>query len=98
MSAPKQGDLRVWWIPQIGMNGVFHVPVPSPAVAKLVMSTLANYDLFQLEHKIKPDYCNVGGLECFQQYGPPEDPDDFPDWCEWEDEDGNDIGDHEVAP
>lgn len=95
MSANKQGDLRVWWIPQIGMKEVFHVPVATPAEAKLLLTALADYDLFQLANRIKPDYCNAGGLECFQQYGPPDDADDFPDWCEWGDEDGDGIDGHE---
>lgn len=95
---PKQGDLRVWWIPQIGMDKSFHVPVSSLAEAKLMLATLADYDLFQLENNVKPDYCNAGGLECFQQHGAPEpdDGDDFPDWCEWESEDGYNIDDYEV--
>ena len=93
-ASPKQGDLRVWWIPQIGMRGPsFHVPVASPAEAKKILDVLADYDLYQLANRIKPDYSNVGGLECFQQYGPPEDADDFPDWCEWESEDGSNIDD-----
>lgn len=93
---PKQGDLRVWWIPQIGMNSVFHAPVSSPAEAKLLLNTLADYDLFQLANNIKPDYSNAGGLECFQQYGAPEPADDFPNWCEWECEDGYNIDQYEV--
>lgn len=94
-TTPKQGDLRVWWIPQIGMRAYFHVPVASPDEAKKLLTALADYDLFQLKHNIKPDFSNVGGLECFQQYGPPVDADDFPDWCEWESEDGNNIDDYE---
>ena len=43
--------------------------------------TLANYDLFQFENNIKPDYCNAGGLEEFNGK----------DWLEWEDEDGDNI-------
>ena len=56
---PKAGDLRVWWIPQVPMKA-FHVPVADLAEAKLVIDTLAKYDLFQLENKIKPDFCNAG--------------------------------------
>jgi len=97
VSAPKQGDLRVWWIPQIGMGAVFHVSVSTPAEAKKLIAVLADYDIFQFENNVTPDYSNVGGLECFQQYGAPASDDDFPDWCEWEDEDCNNIGDHEVS-
>lgn len=93
--APKQGDLRVWWIPQIP-GEPFHVSVASPAEAKKIMEVLANYDIFQFENRIKGDYANVGGLECFQQYGAPTSPDDFPDWCEWESDDGDNIDDYEI--
>ena len=93
---PKQGDLRVWWIPQVP-GKAFRVDVDSPAEAKKLMAVLANYDIFQFQNRIKPDYCNTGGLECFQQFGAPSDPDDFPDWCDWEDEVGNNIDDWEAA-
>jgi hypothetical protein len=92
----KQGDLRVWWIPQIP-GKAFHVPVATPEEAKKVLDTLARYDAFQYDNNIKPDYCNAGGLECFQQFGDPETPDDFPDWCEWESEGGDSIDEYEVA-
>jgi len=86
---PKQGDLRVWWIPQVPMKA-FHVPVKDTEQAKLILDTLAFYDLFQLENHIKPDYSNAGGLEVYV--------DDIngegkPGWEEWEDEDGNNIDD-----
>lgn len=76
---PKEGDLRVWWIPQVPMKP-FRVPVPDVKTAKLVLDCLASYDLFQLEHNVKPDFCNAGGLECFSQDGDGK-------WCEWYDED-----------
>lgn len=46
------------------MEGVFHVSVPDAATGKLVLKALAEYDLFQFNNKIKPDYCNAQGLEC----------------------------------
>lgn len=76
----KKGDLRVWWIPQVP-GKPFHVTVKSVDEAKLLLRTLADYDLFQFEHHIKPDYCNAGGLEEF----------DGQEWCEWYNEDGDDI-------
>lgn len=76
------GSLRVWWIPQVPGQRFF-VPVADLAQAKLLLTTLARYDLFQLEHRIKPDYANVGGLEVFEDG----------EWCEWNSDDGDDIGD-----
>lgn len=75
-------QMRVWWIPQIpGVS--FHVPVKSIDEAKLLLKTLANYDLFQLKNKIKPDYCNAGGLEVLEDG----------EWCEWSNDDGDSIDD-----
>lgn len=56
--------LRVWWIPQVGAGiPTYHKEVGTIEEGKLLMDTLAEYDAYQLEHNIKPDYCNVGGLQ-----------------------------------
>lgn len=55
--------LRVWWMPQVGTDATFYVPVETPEEAKKVMTILAAYDGFQYESRIKPDYANTGGLE-----------------------------------
>lgn len=73
-------NLRVWWIPQIPMEP-FRVLVDSVEEAKKLLKVLANYDLFQFEHNIKPDYCNIGGLEEF----------DGKEWCDWVDESGDPL-------
>ncbi len=77
---PKEGDLKVWWIPQVPMKA-FEVPVEDIKQAKLLLDTLAKYDLFQFHNKIKPDYCNTGGLSIYQDG----------DWCDWCDEEGRNI-------
>lgn len=71
---------RVWHIPQVGMKQIFYVPVPDAETGKLVMNALAQYDLFQFENKVKPDYANAQGLECA-------DDDDEDDWTEYNEED-----------
>jgi hypothetical protein len=71
--------LKVWWIPQVPMNS-FDVEVSNLREARLLLNTLANYDIFQYKNNIKPDYCNVGGLMVFEDG----------DWCDWYD---NDTGD-----
>ena len=83
---PKIGDLRVWWIPQVP-GSPFHVPVKSIDEAKLTLNTLAQYDIFQINHKIKYDCCNAGGLEVY------EDNEGQFEWCEWMSEDGDMIDD-----
>lgn len=93
VSKPKHGDLRVWWIPQIP-GKPFQVPVANVVEAKLVFDTLAAYDAFQFEQHIKPDYANAGGLLFFDAHDDHDGPEGS--WCEWEDDDGNVIGDYEL--
>lgn len=88
--ATSIGDLRVWWIPQVP-GTPFHVKVKNTDEAKLLLKTLANYDLFQFKNKIKGDYCNAGGLEVFEDIS--EDPKVGGEWCEWCNEDGDSIDD-----
>lgn len=75
--------LRVWWIPQVP-GKPFHVGVRNLREARLVIHTLANYDTFQFNERIKPDFCNAGGLQGFD----PEDDTDSPEgsWTDWYDE------------
>ena len=42
------------------------------------MDILADYDLFQLENRIKPDYSNASFLEVWDE--------DEQDWIDWYDE------------
>ena len=74
--------MRVWWIPQIP-GKPFHVVVKDVQQARFLLDALARYDLFQYENNIKPDYCNAGGLEVFEDG----------EWVEWSDDDGNQIDD-----
>ena len=85
------GQLCVWWIPQVPMKA-FRVPVKSPEEAKLVLKTLADYDIFQVNNRVKPDCCNTGGLEVFEHLE--DEPE--PGWIEWYSEDGLDIWAHDV--
>lgn len=81
MKKYEDGDLRVFWIPQVGMDGCFYVDVKTASEAILLINSLANYDLFQYENKIKPDYANCGGLEVFENG----------EWVEWINDDGDTI-------
>ena len=67
--------LRVWWIPQVGINETFYVPVNTPEEGKKLLDTLAAYDAFQLQNNVKPDYCNIGGLQIFD--------DEDGEWYDW---------------
>lgn len=54
-------EVEVWWVPQVPMPE-FVFKVPTVAEGRRMESMLAEYDLFQFEHKVKPDYCNAGGV------------------------------------
>lgn len=69
-----EGDLKVWWIPQVPMTA-FEVPVSSVSEAAKIMNVLADYDLFQFDNNVKPDYSNTGGLQVFEDG----------EWIDWED-------------
>jgi hypothetical protein len=63
----------------------FHIDIDSVAEGVKMMGILAEYDQFQLDNNIKPDYCNTGGIIMFD----PEDHTDGPDgsWVDfWSDE------------
>ena len=66
--------MRVWWIPQVPMKS-FYVPVDTLEEGKKIMDILAAYDAFQLQNRVKSDYCNAGGL---QMYNP-----ETEDWEDW---------------
>lgn len=78
----EKTKLRVWHIPQIPMKP-FYVSVESPEEAIKILKVLWDYDLFQYENRIKPDYTNTSGLEYFDE--------EENEWFEWCDEDGFDI-------
>lgn len=81
--------IRVWWIPQLGMNAEpFRANVETLAEGKRLYHTLAQYDLYQYENKVKPDYANIGGMEVFNEA--------TKEWEEWTNEDGYTVG--EIDP
>jgi hypothetical protein len=80
MKQPKEGDLKVWWIPQVPMKS-FDYPVDTVEQGMMLCDCLAKYDMFQFDNRIKPDYCNAGGLMVFEDG----------EWCDWYSEDGDDF-------
>lgn len=76
----KEGDLRIWWVPQVPMNA-FYVYVDSIKEAIKVYNILADYDYFQFENNVKGDYANAGGLQVFEDG----------EWLDWLDENGEDF-------
>ena len=69
--------LRVNHFPQI-LCEPFEVPVKDLEEARKIMGTLADYDYFQYDNKIKPDYSNVTILEQWNE--------EDQEWEDWYDE------------
>lgn len=65
MKQPKEGDLKVWWIPQVPMKH-FDYPVDTVEQGRMLCDCLAKYDAFQFDNRIRPDCCNIGGLMVFE--------------------------------
>ncbi len=83
-----QPRYKIWWIPQVPMKP-FVVEIGSLEVAKVLLDSLAQYDLFQLDNRIKPDFCNAGGLMVWDEGL---DPDEHGDkWTDFEDDNGRDL-------
>lgn len=74
----KEVELRVWWNPQIGSSHTFYIPVKSVEEAKKFLDVLAAYDQFQYQNRIKPDFCNDGGLQMWDE--------EEQDWVDWYEE------------
>lgn len=55
---------RVYHIPQVPMKAI-RIQCNSLATAMGLVDTLAQYDLFQLHHRVKPDFCNASGIEYY---------------------------------
>ena len=69
--------LRVAHYPQLPCKP-FIVEVKDIKEAKKIIDILANYDLFQYENNIKPDYCNTSVVEEFNE--------ETQEWNDWYDE------------
>lgn len=73
---------RVCWYLQPPCEA-FEVEVEDAHEAAKIMRTLAEYDTFQFENKIKPTYPNVG---YYQEWD-----DEDKSWSTWHSSDGEDI-------
>jgi Superinfection exclusion gene product 17 len=86
----RHGQLKVWWIPQIP-GRKFEYLIETLVEAKTVLNTLAEYDMFLLQHGHRVDYSNAGGLMVFDE----DDTNDGPlgSWVDWYSEDGTEFDD-----
>ena len=59
-----------------------------------IKNILANYDLFQYDNRIKPDYCNVTTIDMWDEVS---DGEGNPGWCNWTDEEDYEIDCYELV-
>lgn len=80
---PREGDLRIWYIPQVPMEPFEkHIPFHGAATledAAELLNTIIEFSIFEFEHHVKPDYSDVAGISRFEDG----------EWCdldesEWE--------------
>lgn len=79
--------LRLSHFPQIPCKS-FTVEVSSLEEALKISDVLANYDLFQFDNNIKPNYCNMTTLEEFDE--------EVQAWINWEDDEGDYFEEYEL--
>ncbi len=88
--------LRVWHVPQVPMKA-FKVEVSSVEEGVRMMNALADYDMFQYENDVKPDYCNANGLQMWDESLTEQDQIDMElsdKWVDWYNEDFDDPRDY----
>ena len=61
-------DYKVWYIPQVP-GKPFEVRVNDLPTARLILDTLTNFSGFEFEHRVKPDYCDAGGISILDHEG-----------------------------
>lgn len=86
---PKQGDLRVWWIPNIARGKCLHVSVLSLSEAILLLESFNKYDKFvesvdkNISSRSLGDLGRLGGMNFYKDGK----------WNEWENSDGISLND-----
>lgn len=68
----------------------FMVHVESLIEARLLLDALADYDNFQFENNVKPDFANMGGLSVWMD-ALENDDGTKGGWCDWYSENGQNI-------
>lgn len=71
---PTEGDLRVWYIPQVPMQPyIVDIPRREGASdeaymqgAAFVLDAIIGLSIFEFENHVKPDYSDATGIERFE--------------------------------
>jgi hypothetical protein len=52
---------KAWYIPQVPMKP-FEIEASTAAKAQTILNIIINFSIFEFENKVKPDYCDAGGV------------------------------------
>lgn len=70
---PTEGDLRVWYIPQVPSES-YEVDIPRRdgtsesaylEQAAFVLSAIIGLSIWEFDHRVKPDYSDAAGIARF---------------------------------
>lgn len=64
----NEGDVKIWYVPQVPMDA-FEMQVPDVQTGWIVLEAIYRVALFELEHNVKPDFANTGGIARYEQDG-----------------------------
>lgn len=73
---PQEGDLRVWYAPQIPMPA-FTVGVPDFKTGLEILDVLGLFSMYEFENRVKADYADAGGISRWESDG-----EGGFDWCD----------------
>lgn len=65
---PREGDFRVWYIPQVPM-AAFTVDVSDYATGRELLEVLGRFSLYEYIHRVKGDYADAGGISRWESDG-----------------------------
>lgn len=59
MTEPEEGDLRIWYVPQVPMPA-YTRSIESVEEGFKTLEVIYELAIFEFENKVKPDFCNMG--------------------------------------
>jgi hypothetical protein len=67
---PSEGDIRVWYIPQVPMSA-YEVDVPSRKLSEAVriQDAIIGLSIFEYKNRVKPDYADAAGIVRYESDG-----------------------------
>lgn len=87
MLQPRENDLQVWFIPQLG-GPTFTHRITDPEEGAYLVDAIAEYDLYCARHGLRPDFANAGGVNRYENV------DGTLDWYSYyDDETGEEVKD-----